>query len=145
MTTRMNLGLAAALASSACADDPVQLEPLTQNDQAAFVGYVCSAGPDNAVFFMADTETGAIRYAGRLVRLAPARPQIPFDPADDRSLIMISAPDGAISLRVETRPGRAISDDATESFTRPVRLVIEDRSGGGVRRSSVDTELICAS
>ena len=143
--TKLILALAAAITAPACSGEPARFEPLTQKDQEDFVGYTCSAGPAGTVLFMADTETGAIRYAGRLVRLAPSSASHPFDPAEARTQTMMEVPGGRVSLRIEPRPGRAVADDATESLTRPVRLVLEDRFGSGIRSASVDTELVCAS
>jgi len=137
--------LTIVLALSACGSGGPRLDPLTEEDQAPFVGFTCTAvRDDGTVLYITDGESGAIRYRGRPVRLTRFRREMPFDPADTDSLMMTSA-DGNLELRftgVVQAPGT--SDDATESFTRPVIVTIEDRSAGR-RRLNQGADLVCAS
>ena len=135
--------LVALVLVTACTAEPFPLEPLSEADQAPFVGFTCSVELDGAVVYLMDTEAGAIRHRGRLVRLVRARPRESFDPADDRTLAMTEASGAGLSVTFEARPGAAVGDDATESFTRPVRIAIA--TPGEPRPYSFDSELTCAS
>jgi hypothetical protein len=147
--------LAALLASAACTAEPAAeaaaesfpLAPLSEADLAPYSGYVCQVQRDGSVIYISDTETGAVRHGGKLVRLVPSRPEAAFDPADDRTLAMTTAagnPD-ALSLTIQGRPGETVSDDATESLTRPVRITIASGAGDEARPFAFDADLICAS
>jgi hypothetical protein len=138
---RRSLLALALLALAACSP---RLDALTEQDQAPFAGFTCTAVKDGRVIYITDGETGLVRYKGRPLRLSRFRRNLPFDPGDTDSLMMASA-DGSFELSfrgIVQAPGA--SDDATESFTRPVMLTVEDRGFGG-GRLNMGAELVCAS
>lgn len=146
MIHKSSAALAGVLALSACGFGGPRLDSLTEEDQAPFVGFTCTAvRDDGAILYITDGESGVIRYGGRPVRLTRFRREIPFDPASTDSLMMTSA-DGTLELDfrgVVQAPGT--SDDATESFTRPVIVSIEERSFGPAPRLTQGADLVCAS
>ena len=141
MNQGSNVALLALLAMSACGLGPPRLDPLTEQDQASFSGFTCTAVRDRRVVYITDGETGVSRYRGRPVRLTRFRRNLPFDPADTDSLMMTSS-DGSLELSFTgIVQATGAGDEATESFTRPVMVTIED-SG---RRLNQGADLVCAS
>ena len=142
MASRVLLALGVILGLSACGLGGPRLDPLTEQDLAAFSGANCRAVRDGAVVYATGGEAGLVRYNGRAVGLVRFRRNLPFDPADTDSLMMTSSDDGLeLSFRgVVQPPGEGGWSGGT--YRRQVMLTVEDRSFGS-RRINMGADWVC--
>src|SRR5687767_2769746 len=143
MILKSSAALAALLALSACGLGPPRLDPLTEEDQAAFAGFTCRAIRDGAAIYIGNGETGVIRYRGRRVQLTRLLRDEPFNPVESLENLAMTSSDGNLELsflRIVEPPG-SDSDDSSTSLTRSVMVTIEDRG----RRENQGADLVCAS
>lgn len=120
------------------------LQPLTERDQQRFEGYVCMVVEQGSTLFISDTQAGAVRLGGRLVRLIRSNPSLRFNPDNDRSLAMRSAGRGeTVSVSFGPRRGRSV--EGYETYSRPVRMIVTRRAAGRSRSSASNVTLTCAS